>query len=245
MLRKALERQGNLLFHWRSYLPLPLLLLLLVRGLLYPPQSQGVLAHWSWDVFCLGIGSVGWGIRLWVGGYVPAGTSGRHTRTQVAHHLNTTGPYSVMRHPLYLGNFFMWMGVALLTRSAAWVLLSAAIFWICYERIMIAEERFLRKEFGEEVNAWATTTPAVLPAWGRWRAPKLRFSWRTALRREYSGMFGFVAAMGILELVGDFARHQTLVLDPLWRIILLSAAAAYLLLRTLKRRTRLLHVPGR
>ncbi|MGC9453013.1 MAG: methyltransferase family protein, partial [Oceanipulchritudo sp.] len=43
------------------------------------------------------------------------GTSGRNTKQQVAYSLNTTGFYSVVRNPLYLGNFFMYLGIALFT----------------------------------------------------------------------------------------------------------------------------------
>lgn len=46
----------------------------------------------------------------------PKGTSGRNTKEgQVAESLNTTGIYSMIRHPLYLGNYLMWIGIVLFT----------------------------------------------------------------------------------------------------------------------------------
>ena len=46
-------------------------------------------------------------------GFAPRGTSGRNTLGQVAEVLNTSGMYSVVRNPLYLGNFVIWLGLAL------------------------------------------------------------------------------------------------------------------------------------
>jgi len=48
-------------------------------------------------------------IRAIAIGTTPKGTSGRNTKEgQVAESLNTKGIYSMVRHPLYLGNYFMW-----------------------------------------------------------------------------------------------------------------------------------------
>ena len=61
-------------------------------------------------------------------------------------------------------------------------------FWLYYERIMFAEESFLRQKFGETYQQWAATTPAFLPRFSQWRKPSLPFSWLNVLRREYSGL---------------------------------------------------------
>jgi len=61
----------------------------------------------------------------------------------VASTLNTTGAYSLSRNPLYVGNYFMWAGVAMVTDSAWFVLLFSLAFWIYYERTVFAEEFFI------------------------------------------------------------------------------------------------------
>ena len=66
---------------------------------------------------------------------------------QVADSLNTTGIYSTVRHPLYLGNFFMWLAIVVLTADLYFVI----VFCLCYfifERVMLAEEDFLANKFG-------------------------------------------------------------------------------------------------
>ena len=62
--------------------------------------------------------------------------------------LNTSGLYSVVRHPLYLGNYLMWLGVALFSRTWWAPVIVSLVFWLYYERIMFAEEEFLRRQFG-------------------------------------------------------------------------------------------------
>lgn len=245
-VEEALASQGSWLFRWRSYLPLPLLAAMLGWCYASAPADQDDWLQWGWETLCLAVGLVGVAIRVWVAGRVPVGTSGRNTAIgQVAQSLNTAGPYSLVRHPLYLGNFMLWMGPALFTRSVLWVLLVAALFWLCYERIMLVEERFLRARFGRAFDQWARTTPVLLPRLRQWRAPVLPFSWRTAIRREYSALFGLVGVLAALEMAEEAALPGGFALDPLWETILLISLPSYLALRLLKRHTRLLRVPGR
>src|SRR5689334_21586787 len=83
----------------------------------------------------------------------------------------TTGMYSLVRHPLYLGNYFLWLGVVLVSRVWWAPVLAILVFWLCYERIMFAEEAYLRQQFGDAFGEWAQRTPAVLPAFTHWRPP--------------------------------------------------------------------------
>ncbi|GHU14504.1 hypothetical protein FACS189441_4300 [Betaproteobacteria bacterium] len=92
--------------------------------------------------------------------YTPANTSGRNTTGgQLADCLNTTGIYSIVRHPLYLGNFLMWFGISLLTGNLWFVTAFCLIYCVYYERIMYAEEQFFRRKFGIVYTEWAAKTP--------------------------------------------------------------------------------------
>lgn len=84
-------------------------------------------------------------VRVVTVGYTPANTSGRNTETQVADTVNQLGIYSTVRHPLYVGNFLMYLGLAMLTHNIWFVLIYILVFYLYYERIMFAEEQFLRK----------------------------------------------------------------------------------------------------
>lgn len=242
-LHREMERQGDWLFRHRSWLPIPLLLALLATAWLSPPSARG--SGLPWELFCLAVGGLGLAWRVWIAGHVSSHTSGRNTHGQVARSLNTSGPYSLVRHPLYVGNLLMWLGVALMLRSPTALLATVAFFWFCYERIMVAEERFLKTRFDEMYDAWARLTPAFLPSLRHWRPSSLPFSWRTAARREYSGFFGLVAAMAAIKVADILATGGAIADEPFWVLLVTASALVYVALRTLNRRTRLLRVEGR
>ena len=245
-LRDHHERSGTALFRWRSYPPL-LLVLLVVAVAFMPVQVHlfGNRFQESWEVICLLIGVAGLAIRAWVIGHVPQGTSGRNTNSQIADVLNTTGLYSLVRHPLYVGNFLMWLGPILVLRSPWAALVMLLAFWLYYERIMYAEEEFLRRTFGEAWTSWAARTPAVVPSFKHWTPDLLPFSLRNVLKREYSGVLAVALGFAFADWVDDYSTFQRLVPDTLTLVVLGTGAVAFVVLRTLKKRTTLLEVTGR
>jgi protein-S-isoprenylcysteine O-methyltransferase Ste14 len=244
-LREEFEATGNWMFRRRGYLPLLLFLIPLAAVLSWHAPARSHRLDLTWEGVCLLCSALGLGIRVVTVGFVPRDTSGRNTREHVAASLNTTGAYSLMRHPLYVGNYFMWLGVALFPRRWWSPLLVSLAFWLYYERIMFAEEEFLRRKFGAAYTRWAARTPAVIPRLARWRRPAWAFSLRAVLRREYPGLFALVACCAALEVAGDFASTGRLVLDPVWAIGFGVAALFFSVMRAVKHRTRLLHVRGR
>lgn len=138
LLHQEFVQVGNWLFRWRSYVPLALLSVLLIALLQFSYPYQSHTLDTVYDFACFGVALLGLGIRVVTVGFVPHGTSGRNTRGQTAARLNTTGTYSIVRHPLYLGNFLIWLGVSLFPREwwcSAIVMLSFLLF---YERIVFA-----------------------------------------------------------------------------------------------------------
>lgn len=246
-LRDEIEKQGDFLFRWRSYLPI-LMLPLFILGL---RQSQGIerflggKAQLTWEVVCLLISLLGLFVRCLVAGYVPRGTSGRNTKGQLAEVLNTTGVYSIVRNPLYLGNFIIVLGVLLFTQAWWLVLIGTFGFLWYYERIIFCEEEFLRKKFGNTFVEWANKTPLCIPKFSNWQAPSLPFSYKTMLRREYSGFFGIVSAYFFLGILADLFSKGKVEIKLGWIIFYLVGLATYVTLRTLKKKTKLLDVQGR
>jgi protein-S-isoprenylcysteine O-methyltransferase Ste14 len=243
-LTRELRNAGNYLFRHRSYLPVVLyplatLVLFIERDALIK------LSDIPWSLACLMVSFLGLFIRILVIGYVPKGTSGRNTHGQVAETLNTQGIYSIVRHPLYLGNFFMWLGIILYVGSIWFTLLCILLFWIYYERIMFAEEEFLKDKFGEAYTNWSKHTPAILPRFRAWRSAKLHFSAKNVLKREYNGFFAVVVSFVYVNAIKHFVLDHQIVVDKLWLIILGVAFLIFITLRSLKKYTRVLHVEGR
>jgi protein-S-isoprenylcysteine O-methyltransferase Ste14 len=243
-MREEFEASGTWLFRRRGYLPL-LLFPMLLMGAAGTSPAAGRPLDVAWDGFCIALALSGLVVRAATAGFVPRDTSCRNLARPQAESLNRTGLYSVVRHPLYLGNYLLWLGVAAFP-GAWWApVIVTLVFWLYYERIMFAEEEFLRRRFGTEYEAWASSTPAFLPRFSRWRPPAERFSLLTVLRREHSSLLALIASLTALEVARDHASTGRLALDPVWGTVLAATLALCLAVRTLKHRTRLLHVEGR
>ena len=115
----------------------------------------GDLAENLYEVCCLLISLAGLAIRCVTVGFAPSGTSGRNTGGLKAARLNTTGMYSIVRHPLYLGNAVILAGVLLFVQVWWFALVGALLALLHYERIIFAEEEFLKRRFGESYERWA------------------------------------------------------------------------------------------
>lgn len=238
-LREEFEATGGQMFRWRSYLPLMFLPLfvLALRQWAHTPVDDRLGARW--DVFCIVLSFSGLAVRALVVGQTPPRTSGRNTLEQVADVLNTTGLYSVVRHPLYLGNFLSWLGIAMFPQSFLTLLLAVLAFALYYERIMFAEEAFLRGKFRHDFEEWAARTPAFFPRLGQWRRATTPFSWQMVLRGEYSGMFAIVSTFTGLELIRFAMAHGSLWSQLPWAVFFVAGLAAYVGLRWGKKSGRL------
>lgn len=244
-LREEFESTGNWLFRRRSYLPFLLFLLLIpALPLIHRPMGSNGLQN-IWELCCFVISCSGLLVRCLVGGHVAPKTSGRNTMSQVAESINTTGIYSIVRHPLYLGNYLMWLGIALFC-FVPWVAVTFTLcFWLYYERIMFAEEEFLRRKFGESFTSWAANTPAFIPRFSNWKPAALPFSLKTVLRKEFTGLFGIAVAFAGMDQFEHLIITHQFSLEAHWIIVLAISLAFYAVLITLKKKTTLLKVEGR
>ena len=244
-LIEEMQRQGNWLFRWRGWLPL----VLVPFGMIAIADTTR-LGEWLddrdpyWMAICMGVSYLGFIIRCLIIGYVPNDTSGRNVKEQRAGSVNRVGLYSLVRHPLYFGNFLVALGVVLAIKSAWFLLLFLLAYALYYERIMFAEEAYLRGKFGTEYEEWAAKTPAFIPALRKMAKPNLTFSWKMVLRREYPA-FLLVPLAFLLENYFEehIIEHEPT--DHTLAVLFLITALAALCLRTLKKKTRLLQVANR
>lgn len=104
---------------------------------------------------------VGGALRLWPVFVLGNRFSGL-VAIQPGHTLVTSGVYSMIRHPSYLGMLVLCLGWALAFRSGVGVLLVLALIPVLVGR-MNAEEALLRDQFGEEYVAYRRRTWRLIP----------------------------------------------------------------------------------
>ena len=251
-LYQSMIRHGHTMFRWRSYLPLVFIgpLLLAFSESAKVEELVGDTPEDLWVLFCFILSLSGIAVRAITVGFVPGSTSGRNTTEQRADFLNTRGMYSIVRNPLYLGNFIIILGV-LLSIKVWWLLIIATMFFFIYmERIILTEEHFLEEKFGEPYNAWRAKTPVIIPNLKLWQPAGVPFSWKTVLKREYPGLLGMATAFFVTEFVTDvFFEKETVsewvAEDFIWPLLYVLILGLCLTLRYLKKHTTLLKVEGR
>jgi hypothetical protein len=185
-------------------------------------------------------------VSIYTVGYTPKNTSGRNTSEgQVADVLNTQGIYSMVRHPLYVGNFFMWLGIAMLVQDIWYMVAFTFIYWVYYERIMFAEEQFLRKKFGDIYVNWSLKTPAFIPSLKNFSSNDLTFSWKKVIKKEKNGVAAVFIVFLIFRFIRDYLLTGTVVTDS-WQVYATAASIViYFILKVLKSSTKVFEEEGR
>src|SRR5574344_2133913 len=241
-LLHSFEKSGQYLFKYRGQIPI--LIFLIGIPFLYTEDytwfSDSVYAECLLTAIGIFISCLGIIIRAYTVGTTPKGTSGRNTEKQIAEELNTSGIYSIVRHPLYVGNYLMWAGLLIFAGNIAYFLIASLIYWLYYERIMFTEERFLEKKFGTTYLDWSLTVPAFIPALTKFKRGNLSFSLKEVLKREYSGIFAMSLCFMIVDLFRYYLIHQTICYCRPSIYITLFFFVAMLILRTLKHHSKLL-----
>lgn len=149
----------NFFFKNRSYTPIPLALLIIYF-------SRPALPYLWYGLVCLAIGEF---IRFWAVSY--AGGITRTTKVG-APSLCSSGPFSHVRNPLYIGNLFLFSGVVLVAGAPnIWILLGVTwgFFLTQYTLIISLEEKILVSLFGDEYNTYRNNVPRLFPRFSQWK----------------------------------------------------------------------------
>lgn len=213
---------------------------------MYFGNRQAIRFEIKDEIIFLGISLFGQLIRIFTVGYAPKNTSGRNTiNGQIADELNITGIYSLVRHPLYLGNFFMWLGPALFLRSLWFTAIFVLLYWLYYERIMFAEEQYLRRKFANSYDKWSETVHSFIPFSFNYIPSRLPFSVRNVLKREYNSFINIFVIFTILDLFRNYFISDRIFLNEMWEWLFASAIIIWLVIRSIHKWTKWLEVEGR
>jgi Phospholipid methyltransferase len=155
------------------------------------------------------------------------------------------GPYKLMRHPLYAGNFLIVLGLSVVFHNLWAYLLLLLPFAYMYHAITNMEEKRLRRRFTEDYRGYREQeVPRFLPALqnlGQAISTTLPFGWGLAWRKEYESCCGWLAGVVILEayqgvLLRGWAQNWPSTLT--WVVIAGLIGLTSLVLRQWKKATR-------
>ena len=142
------------IFKYRSYTPIPFLILMLI----YENATVTSLA------VGFAIAFIGELIRLW--GVSWAGSETRTTGGVGGSFLVISGPFAHVRNPLYVGNILMYLGLGIMSMSLFPYLQIVAILFFIMQYLFIVkeEEEFLKIKFSSDYKKYLENVP--------------RFGWR-------------------------------------------------------------------
>ena len=114
-IKKSLEVSGNFLFKYRGHIPLIVFVLIVPISFFTPYDIYSSYDGLNETILLSAIILIFSGhlIRARTVGKRTIQTSGRNRSHQVAQVLTKTGWYSLVRHPLYFGNYLIWLGLAI------------------------------------------------------------------------------------------------------------------------------------
>ena len=186
---------GAVLFRNRGWLPVPFVAVpLLAPSQLGPGQHA---AAWAAGALLVAFGEA---FRL--AGVAAAGTVTRR-RSRTVQRLVTYGIFGWCRNPLYVGNFFAWLGVVVASGVLWFLPVAAVLFAVEYSLIVRYEEGVLESIFGGEYLAYKARTPRWFPRPPR-EAERGPHAWGEAWRSEVSTLLQYVAlaaALGVKHWV--------------------------------------------
>jgi protein-S-isoprenylcysteine O-methyltransferase Ste14 len=153
---------GGWLFRHRTSIPLPVALAILLLRVGEAPASRLLLAGG------VGVTLLGEAIRLW--GVHHIGAISR-TRSDRLGPLIATGPFAIVRNPLYVGNIALWVGFALAARLVWLAPVALILLALEYHAIVRWEEQLLESRLGNAYRDYMARVPRWLPAFKR-KAPE-------------------------------------------------------------------------
>jgi len=239
LLKDRFVTLGAFLFKHRSLIPIPFALVVLIF-LIHQHFRHSIRYPVGYELICFGVAIVGLMIRAFTIGYSRGRTSGRNTRSQMADSLNTDGLYSIVRNPLYLGNYLNVLGISLLFPYYEVIVINTLLFIFFYVPIIFQEEDFLLQKFQDAYLEYSRRTPAVIPNPLLWKRPALKFNFIRVLYREYNTFMGVIFGFAAIEAIHDFVLLRKLIFDIPWTPVFIGSLIIWIVLRTQKRRLKAL-----
>ena len=206
-MKKRIRIQGSFVF-------LALFVSILLSKIFFP-LWQGEVVDETLDTLGTGLVLFGFLFRISARGYKAEGSHDGES-------LITSGPYALMRHPMYFGTLSIGLGIIMILLNE-WALLPFLIvFALIYVPQVRREQQQLTRNFGDTYRAYCKKTPAYFP-----RLPSLlqldlkaslplKVQWFKRELASLIGVFSAIVAVEIWEDIRAFGRAEYL--RELWEL---------------------------
>ena len=178
----------------------------LLGGLLLVPLAFAIVfskpafaENTGGHMLALALDAAGWifffcyvGVRIWATLFV-----GGHKDRD----LQTEGPYSLCRNPLYFGSLCFALAVACFLKSAVFGVALLLAFFIYFFFVVRAEEYFLELRFQEDYRDYCRRTPRFWPRWSRFHSPPFVQVELMRLRKEVARLSRASLLFILLQIV--------------------------------------------
>ena len=224
---------GNFLFQYRSFTPLPLMLLIFL-GL--TPRDMGALNIWvTTGGLLLAFG--GELIRILAVGFSAMGTSGRENFLK-AESINDTGIYSLSRNPLYIGNFFIIFGLLVIFNNGFALLIGASFLILQYYFIILAEEKYLAERHGETYQQYCRMVPRIFSGFRTFQRPGTGFDFRKVFFKENDSVFNLIMVFILILAVRELTFYRFIIHKLEFILSVSVLCILYIIIKVLKKRKK-------
>ena len=175
---------AHLCFKYRAISVVPVIILIYYFFIPNDPGRYNTLVNIIGFIIAFSGGLV----RMTSVGFSKPVTSGRQNYL-TAENLNTSGLYSLVRNPLYVGSFFIFNGV-LIAYSSIYALIFMNLFFVInYYFIIYSEEVYLKGQFGEAYVKYLDAVPKVVPNFRNYKKNEGKFRLFKVFLREKNTTF--------------------------------------------------------
>ena len=227
LIKDKFTKVGSLFFKYRGYQ----YILYGFAVFLNFKHFNDIKTSYYYDLLCLAVVSTGLLIRAFTIGTAHHGTSGRNTREQAADQLNTTGTYSIVRNPLYIGNLFVLIGTIMTFQDLLTLIYCIILFFAFYIPVIFTEEDYLQNKFGEKYSNFANNVNALLPSFSNYKKPENKFSLIKVLLREHDTLFTAIGGIVAIEVIRELFQKGEFYIEPFWKCALIFTLITWSILK--------------
>ena len=140
--------------------------------------------------------------------------------------LVTTGPYTLVRNPMYLGSFLIGCGFILMVWPWWTLPLFAILFYMRFNKQVVKEEHYLEKLDTEKYTAYCQKVARIFPSLKKLKKIKLKeiINLEEAFStKERRGLWGWPILAFVLETFQELVVYEDTIPSQTFMIFLMAA----------------------